>query len=375
MEDIIYEYWAATLQDGYIPDLIDLVERAGGAKSLYNMTPEQIKNELVVTDKMVSHIIKCRDNIDIQKSYDEMCQSGIHYVNHSDCGYPTRLHHIHGRPYGLFYKGSLPSENRKNIAIIGSRECSEYGRLIAEYLGDRLSRSNIDIISGMAWGIDGISQMSAINAGGHSYGILGCGVDIIYPRKNNILYQHLTENGNGVISEYAPKTPPDPRKFPPRNRIISGLCDILIVVEAKAKSGTLITVDMAIDQGRTIMVVPGRITDPLSVGCLNLLKEGAIPITSLDDIYNELNSISSSKSNYTQKTGEIFDEKPNINSSLSNNEIQILKYISLDPIHIDSLVNKSHLPLNTVIVILTSLEMRGYIKETSHFTFVRNIKL
>jgi len=113
----------------------------------------------------------------------------------------------------------------------------------------------------MAWGIDGIAQSAALCAGGKSFAILGCGVDITYPAKNRSLYDKLCENGNGVISEYAPGTRAEPRRFPPRNRIISGLCDVLLVVEARAKSGTLITVDMAIDQGRTVMVVPGRLTD------------------------------------------------------------------------------------------------------------------
>mgnify|MGYP002235004613 CR=1 FL=1 len=174
----------------------------------------------------------------------------------------------------FFYRGKLPDENEPAVAVIGARECSEYGRYVAEELGQYLGRAGIQVISGMARGIDGISQQAALSAGGTSYGVLGCGVDICYPAQNRRLYEELLEKG-GLLSTYAPGTKPLPQYFPPRNRIVSGLSDALIVIEARQKSGTLITVDMALEQGRDVYVVPGRLTDRLSDGCNHLADAGS----------------------------------------------------------------------------------------------------
>lgn len=179
-----------------------------------------------------------------------------------------------GSTVWIFYKGRLPEDTIPSVAVIGARECSEYGRYVAEELGRYLGTHRIQVISGMARGIDGISQQAALSAGGTSYGVLGCGVDICYPSQNRRLYEELGREG-GLLSTYAPGIRAMPAYFPPRNRIVSGLSDALIVIEARQKSGTLITVDMALEQGRDVYVVPGRITDRLSDGCNRLLNQGA----------------------------------------------------------------------------------------------------
>lgn len=179
-----------------------------------------------------------------------------------------------GSTVWFFYKGRLPKDTIPSVAVIGARECSEYGRYVAEELGRYLGTHRIQVISGMARGIDGISQQAALSAGGTSYGVLGCGVDICYPSQNRRLYEELGREG-GLLSTYAPGIRAMPAYFPPRNRIVSGLSDALIVIEARQKSGTLITVDMALEQGRDVYVVPGRITDRLSDGCNRLLNQGA----------------------------------------------------------------------------------------------------
>ena len=383
MQDIIYDYWAATLQDGYIGNLIELVERVGSARELYEMKTEHIKSKLNVTDRMVAHILSLREGIDIEKNYEQMIYNNINYVNNDSEAYPFRLRNIPSKPYGLFVKGALPSEQRKSVAIVGSRECTEYGRLMAEYLGDRLARRNIDIISGMAWGIDGISQMAAVKADGKSFAVLGCGVDVVYPRKNYKLYEQLLINGNGVISEYAPGTKAESRRFPPRNRIISGLCDVLIVVEARARSGTLITVEMAMDQGREIMVVPGRITDPLSVGCLNLMKEGAVPVTSIEDVLDELNQIDINKYSYAfeGKNNRVRSDKSAVainkvnlkNYNLTQEEQLIYENIRIEPTSVEDISAKLNIGIEKSLQAITRLEFEGLIKEVGSFSFVKNV--
>lgn len=198
----------------------------------------------------------------------------IRILGRQDREYPERLREIPNPPKELYVLGRLPEEHIPTVAVIGARDCSEYGRYVASGLGAALGSSGIQVVSGMARGIDGIGQEAALDAGGSSFAVLGCGVDICYPAGNRRLYEKLKQRG-GILSEYPPGTPPVPGHFPPRNRIVSGLSDAVVVVEAREKSGTLITVDMALEQGREVFVVPGRVTDPLSSGCNRLLKLGA----------------------------------------------------------------------------------------------------
>lgn len=211
----------------------------------------------------------------------------VKHYKKEDSGYPERLKNISGAPKELYVLGRLPEEDRLSVAVVGARDCSEYGKFVARELGAVLGRNGISVVSGMARGIDGISQEAALDAGGSSFAVLGCGVDICYPEANRRLYERLKECG-GVISEYPPGSPALAWHFPPRNRIVSGLADVVVVIEARIKSGTLITVDMALEQGREVYVVPGRVTDRLSDGCNSLLRQGAGILLSPEEFLREL---------------------------------------------------------------------------------------
>ncbi len=372
MEDRIYDYWAATLQDGYIGRLADIVRNCGGARAMYEMTQTQLEGVSGISERLAGYITSKKKDIRlIRQDYERMAENGMRYVNHNDDDFPARLTEIPSMPYGLFVKGCLPDSNVPAAAIVGARECSEYGRLMAEYFGKRLAAAGVSVISGMAWGIDGISQMAALNEGGKSYAVLGCGVDITYPVKNRILYQRLSGNGNGLISEYAPGTPAESRRFPPRNRIISGLCDVLIVVEARAKSGTLITVDMAIDQGRTVMVVPGRLTDSLSAGCLGLLYHGALPVTGIESVLEQLGIQGSDpRSDNFSKTDKN-SPCPVSDSSAQN----VLKVLTLDPQSIGTIAHKAGLTETAAMIALSKLELQDLAKETGRGFFIKCIRI
>ena len=228
----------------------------------------------ILSDSVVEYMDRQKKSGNLEEEYHSLGEKQIGLVLQEEEGFPRKLLEIPDPPYGLFYKGKLPEQKQPSVAVIGARECSEYGRFVAEELGRYLGSQGIQVISGMARGIDGISQQAALLAGGTSYGVLGCGVDICYPAQNRRLYEELLEKG-GLLSTYTPGTKPLPQYFPPRNRIVSGLSDALIVIEARQKSGTLITVDMALEQGRDVYVVPGRLTDRLSDGCNHLLTQGA----------------------------------------------------------------------------------------------------
>ena len=214
----------------------------------------------------------------------------ISFITPFDSMYPERLKSIPDAPAGLYVMGTLPAESDITVAVIGARECSDYGRYVAERLGAFLGERGVTVVSGMARGIDGISQWAALEAGGASIGVLGCGVDVCYPAKNRKLYDRLLKQG-AVLSEYHPGTPPRPMNFPARNRIVSGLADAVVVIEARNKSGTLITVDMALEQGREVFVVPGRVTDGLSEGCNRLIKQGAGILLSPEELLEELREL------------------------------------------------------------------------------------
>ena len=280
-----------------------LLARFGSPRAVYEAETEEWRE--CVGNSAAEALERQKKSGEWEREYGQLSEQQIHFLLREEKGFPGKLAEIPDPPYGIFYRGKLPDENEPAVAVIGARECSEYGRYVAEELGQYLGRAGIQVISGMARGIDGISQQAALSAGGTSYGVLGCGVDICYPAQNRRLYEELLEKG-GLFSTYAPGTKPLPQYFPPRNRIVSGLSDALIVIEARQKSGTLITVDMALEQGRDVYVVPGRITDRLSDGCNRLLTQGA--------------GVFLSPESFTEEFLEAFREKQGIPATDSGEE-------------------------------------------------------
>ncbi len=201
-------------------------------------------------------------------------KKGVRVVSIADKDYPKRLFRLKNPPLVLYYLGMLPDENRKAISVIGSRRASEYGKSNTVRFTKELAGNGISIISGMAYGIDTYANSTACEFKGLSFGVLGSGADRIYPRDNEMLYRRMIENG-GIISEYPCQTEPRPENFPRRNRIIAGLSDTTLVVEAALKSGSLITVGYSLEVGNDVYAVPGRNTDLFSVGCNKLIKDGA----------------------------------------------------------------------------------------------------
>ena len=268
-----YAFWLVSVPwigQGPVPKLLSIF---GSPGDVFQCTDKEIHAALGEGVK-VDSLLRYRQNNDIFKRYEDFMRSGMKLSFVWDDDYPERLKYIPDPPIALFYYGRLPEMDKMAVAVIGSRQCSRYGSRLAEELGEALGQNDINVISGMAVGIDGISQNSAIDSGGSSYAVLGSGANICYPESNRLLYEKLKCNG-GVISAYPPGTPAEAKFFPPRNRIVSGLADAVVVLEARARSGTLITVDMALDQGRDIYAAPGRLGDELSAGCNGLIGHGA----------------------------------------------------------------------------------------------------
>lgn len=261
----------------------------GTPRELYRLTISGVLSEKVSErfQKKVAQMSEFTRGYDVAGAYGRMRERGIFLVTEGEPRFPRRLSRIPDKPYALYCAGKLPQEGKKAVALIGARDCTAYGRYMAQQYGAAFAKEGVQVISGMARGIDGIGQTAALEEGGYSLGVLGCGVDICYPRGNRELYEALL-SGGGVCSEYPPGIEPRAVLFPPRNRIISGLCDAVLVVEAREKSGTLITVDMALEQGREVYAVPGRVTDPLSGGCNRLIRQGAGMASSPEEFLGEL---------------------------------------------------------------------------------------
>ena len=212
-------------------------------------------------------------------------------ISINDENYPKKLLNIKNPPKELYVLGNLPDFNKKIVSIVGARNCSEYGSTVAKSISKIFSKNNVQVISGLALGIDTCGHLGALEVEKPTFAVLGCGVNICYPTYNHNIYEKILEVGGGIISELPNDTPPLPYNFPLRNRIISGLSDVIIVVEAKKSSGSLITADFALEQGKDIFAVPGKVCDILSVGTNNLIKQGAYILTSADDVLEHLGII------------------------------------------------------------------------------------
>lgn len=269
------------------------------------------------------------EDCDVLAEYEEMVGRGITFAVIGEEEYPKKLANIPDAPGAVYYIGELPREDEKSIAVIGARNCSEYGRSMAKQFGEILAGAGVQVISGMARGIDGIAQQAALDAGGYSLGVLGCGVDICYPRENRQLYEDLIARG-GICSEYPPGISPRAVLFPPRNRIISGLCDGVLVIEAKERSGTLITVDMALEQGREVYALPGRTTDPLSRGCNRLIRQGAELVISPQELLRELKPDYAGAVSYEQQSLPVQE----------GIQVQILRLLDYQPTSVMTLQQK-----------------------------------
>ena len=296
-----------------------------------------------------------------------MYNGEIRYICALEDEFPEKLRGIPNAPHGIYVKGRLPDPEKKTVSIIGARNNSEYGRGAAEYFAKELSKHGVQIVSGMARGIDGISQSAALATGGSSFGVLGCGIDVIYPPENRKLYETILEKG-GIISEYPPGMSPRAALFPQRNRIISALSDILLVIEARQKSGTSITVRCALEQGRDIFAVPGRITDPLSHGCNKLIADGAGIATYPGDILEALGLI---------KTGNRKYKKINLRKfpDLTAVQLKIIHCLDYNPVSINEIINKTSLPLSDVVTELLRLELTGCVEKIGSAAYILKMQL
>lgn len=264
-----------------------LLEIYDNPRKIYNATSKSLESTNVLRTGVIDEIEKSK-NIGLLKQYEEYMQKhSIEIINIEDKFYPKLLREIHDPPISLFAKGNVNLLNDFSISIVGCRDATKYGLLMSKKLAYDLAKNDILVVSGLAKGIDASAHCGALEANGNTIAVLGCGVDIPYPIQNIELYKEILKK-NLIISEYIVGTKPEPGNFPARNRIISGLSCGVVVVEAKENSGSIITVDFALEQGRNVYAVPGNVDSYNSSGTNELIKQGAKLVTTCKDIIEDM---------------------------------------------------------------------------------------
>lgn len=314
-----------------------------------------------ITKKTTDFILKKKQKINLDLEWDKMNKEGIKMISIEDNFYPKQLKDIHSSPFVIFYKGNIELLKKKQLAIVGSRKPTFYGKQTLEKIIPSLIQSGLVITSGMALGIDSLAHEKTLENQGKTIAVLGSGLgqsNIKY--KNFQLFNKIINNEGLVISEYPPNYPANKFTFPARNRIISGLSLGVLVIEAAEKSGTLITANYALQQNREVFAVPGNIFSAQSAGTHQLIQQGAKLVSEVDDIFEELNFISNSNPNSKKKNFE------------NETEEAIYNFLTFEPTHIDKIAKKFKLSSAQMSQYLSLMELQGLIKSIPGNKFVRN---
>ena len=283
-EDLVW-YWFSNIPGVGLRTRWKLLEGFSDVFRIWEAGKEDLKKWIPARQAIL--LTDSRKAYNPEPSIELLRKTGTSFIHWHSPDYPSKLRHIYLPPTGLYLRGRLPVENKPALAMVGSRRASHYGKNMAGDFARIFAESGIQIISGMAAGVDTESHWGALKGGGYTAGILGGGIDTIYPKGNFNLYYEMYDRG-GVISEYNIGVANSSGLFPVRNRIISGLSDAVFLIEAGSRSGSLITADQGLDQGKEIFVLPGRITDPLSQGCNSLIAQGAVPVLGPDTILDQI---------------------------------------------------------------------------------------
>ncbi len=338
----------------------ELIKHFKNPEHIFKASKEELLKVGNMNEDLISLIKGFNEWRRVEQEIKKMERYGVRLLTLNDPDYPENLLNIYDPPPLLYMKGEIKKEDRLAIAVVGSRACSNYGRIIAERISRELALNGITVVSGFARGIDSTAHRGALSVKGRTIGVLGSGMDNIYPRENKRLFLDITENG-AIITEFPMGTKPYGFNFPRRNRIISGLSMGVLVVEADEKSGSLITANYALEQGREVFAVPGSPLLKNSKGTNRLLKEGAKLVESVEDILEEIFP------NIRKKEEDI----PSYNPA-SENEKLIISLLNYEPVHIDELVKKSGIGVSELLSILLKLEIEGIVRQLPGKFFVKN---
>ncbi|MBC7224399.1 MAG: DNA-protecting protein DprA [Anaerolineae bacterium] len=334
-----------------------LLEHFGSLERAWTASVEELRRA-GLDRRSIENLVQTRRTISLEREMDRIARSGAQVVTWEDPDYPANLRQIADAPPLLYVLGTLVPQDEWAVAIVGTRRATVYGREVTRRLAYSLARSGVTIVSGLARGIDATAHQAALDAGGRTIAVLGCGIDLVYPAEHRRLAERIREQG-ALVSEYPLGTKPEARNFPPRNRIISGLSLGVVIAEAGARSGALITADYAAEQGRDVFAVPGNILNASSVGCNQLIRDGARPVLGVEDILEELNL-------------RLAVEQAEARTVLPSDptEARLMELLSEEPRHVDELGLESGLPIAVVTSTLALMELKGMVRQVGGMHYV-----
>jgi DNA processing protein len=359
MQDEIKRYWIAfNLVKGIgATRMRALLEYFGDARTAWEAPPAELE-AAGLSARLAESVALKRVDGSVERTWEAIQTQGLNVLTWEDECYPRRLKEIDQPPPVLYLRGEISDDDQWSVAIVGTRRATTYGRQAAEELAAALARRGITVVSGLARGIDAIAHQAALKADGRSLGVLGSGVDRIYPPEHRRLAEQMCAHG-ALVSDYPPGTPPDAANFPPRNRIISGLSLAVVVIEAGESSGALITASFASDQGRAVFALPGSIYAPQSRGTNRLIREGAHIFLDVSDLLEVLNlgQVSQQQAARAVLPGDATEAK-------------LYAILGREPIHVDEIGARAGLPIAQVSAALTLMELKGLVRQVGGMNYV-----
>jgi DNA processing protein len=308
--------------------------------------------------RSLANLLKTRDQLDLHAEVDRLEKAGVHVLTWDTPVYPPHLRQIYNTPPVLYFRGRMEERDEWAVAVVGTRRASVYGKEATRMIATGLAQAGVTVVSGMARGIDTVAHRACLDAGGRTIAVLGCGVDVVYPRENARLATEIAGRG-ALVSEYALGTRPEASNFPPRNRIISGLTLGTVVVEAGLGSGALITADFAAEQGREVFAVPGNVFARGSRGVNQLIQQGAKLVSNVTDILEELNLT-------------MVSQQAQVRAVIPENETEalLLDHLTAEPLHVDNLSRTVDLPIAQVSSTLALMELKGMVRQVGGMNYV-----
>jgi DNA processing protein len=342
-----------------------LLERFGQPETILSASARDLMQVEGIGEEVARAINGWQSQVDLDAELKRIADFGAQVVTLADAEYPQNLREIYDPPLALYIKGSLEPRDKHAIGIVGSRQTTYYGLETARKLGYQLAYSGMTVVSGLARGIDTSAHQGALAANGRTFAVLGTGLDVVYPPENGPLYEKIANGGGAIMTQFPFGVKADPRHFPLRNRIVSGLSIGVVVIEAGISSGALITANMALDQGRQVFAVPGRVDSPHSKGCHRLIKSGAKLVEDAEDVLTEFEGLfpKTSRPEQAETSADTLE--------MTALEQKIFDAVGDDETAVDEVIRRSGLTSAEVFATLLRLEMRRLVRQMPGKRFVR----
>ncbi len=338
----------------------------GSARAVFEAPKERLEAS-GIGERKIEGILRFAGWKDVRRMLERARESGMKVLTSESGEFPEQLKNISDCPPLLYVNGDILEEDKYALGIVGTRTPTHYGKVHAENIAAGLAKKGFTIVSGLARGIDSAAHKGALRAGGRSIGVMGSGLDVPYPPENYVLMQKLASSG-AVVSEFTPGTGPNKENFPRRNRIISGLSLGVLVVEAGKNSGSLITANYALDQGKEVFAIPGNISSAVSSGTNELIKSGAKVVTGIDDIIEELAPVLKgflSREAISNASGQEPARQAELKAALAPGERQVVEALGPEPVHIDEIARQLGMGASQIMGILLQLELKGIVKQVA----------